>query len=217
MAINDNLGDKLLTIGEAAKYLGVSIDTLRRWEVRGRITPYRSPGGHRYYIREDLDKLFNKRYTRDEFSEPIKKGEPVEEISEATTSEPQIIEPEPPNTTDTVQTLPSVNETATQPEIEVPKETPAVVIEPPQERSLLEPIPIVTNQNVTMPSVTTPITIDTADTQNQKLKEILGEKKENKPTTGELILILAVILFVGVDVFLFLRWYASTNIVVPIP
>lgn len=55
-----------LTIGEASEYLGVSIDTLRRWEKKGRITPYRSPGGHRYYEKEELDNLFGKRYTRDE-------------------------------------------------------------------------------------------------------------------------------------------------------
>ena len=57
---------KLLSIGESSEYLGVSIDTLRRWEKKGRINPLRSPGGHRYYSKEDLDALFGKRYTRDE-------------------------------------------------------------------------------------------------------------------------------------------------------
>lgn len=56
----------LLTIGESSEYLRVSIDTLRRWEKKGRITPYRSPGGHRYYEKEELDTLFGKRYMRDE-------------------------------------------------------------------------------------------------------------------------------------------------------
>ena len=56
----------LLSIGEASEYLGVSIDTLRRWEKKERIEPYRSPGGHRYFRKEDLDDLFGKRYTRDE-------------------------------------------------------------------------------------------------------------------------------------------------------
>lgn len=56
----------LVSIGEASEYLGVSIDTLRRWEKRGRIEPYRSPGGHRHYSKDELDKLFDKKYVRDE-------------------------------------------------------------------------------------------------------------------------------------------------------
>lgn len=58
--------DTRLSIGKAAKHLGISIDTLRRWEKKGRIIAYRSPGGHRYFLREDLDNLFGKKYTREE-------------------------------------------------------------------------------------------------------------------------------------------------------
>jgi excisionase family DNA binding protein len=43
-----------ISISKAAKELGVSQNTLRRWEERGYITPERTPGGHRKY---DLDKL----------------------------------------------------------------------------------------------------------------------------------------------------------------
>ena len=56
----------LISIGDASEYLGISIDTLRRWEKKGRITPMRSPGGHRYFSKRELDNLFGKRYTRDE-------------------------------------------------------------------------------------------------------------------------------------------------------
>ena len=38
-----------LSIGKAAKHLGVSVDTLRRWERKGRLNSERSPGGHRYF------------------------------------------------------------------------------------------------------------------------------------------------------------------------
>jgi len=42
--------DRLLTIGEAAKALGVSISTLRRWEDEGRLVPEeRTAGGQRRY------------------------------------------------------------------------------------------------------------------------------------------------------------------------
>jgi predicted site-specific integrase-resolvase len=47
--------DRLVTIGEASKVLGVSITTLRRWEKEGRLQPDEiTPGGHRRY---DLMKL----------------------------------------------------------------------------------------------------------------------------------------------------------------
>lgn len=42
--------DRLVTIGEAAKALGVSVPTLRRWEAEGRLTPdERTSGGQRRY------------------------------------------------------------------------------------------------------------------------------------------------------------------------
>jgi excisionase family DNA binding protein len=46
----------LITIGEAAELLGVTIMTLRRWDESGRLLSVRDkPGGHRYYRREDID------------------------------------------------------------------------------------------------------------------------------------------------------------------
>lgn len=43
-----------LSIGEAAKLKGVSISTLRRWEVEGKLVPERTENGHRRY---ELSKL----------------------------------------------------------------------------------------------------------------------------------------------------------------
>jgi len=45
---------RLVGIGEAAKALGVSITTLRRWEAAGRLNAEHTAGGHRRY---DLAKL----------------------------------------------------------------------------------------------------------------------------------------------------------------
>ena len=45
---------RLIGIGEAAEVLGVSITTLRRWEVEGKMIPERIASGHRRY---DLTKL----------------------------------------------------------------------------------------------------------------------------------------------------------------
>ena len=45
------------TISEAAKYLQVSIDTLRRWDASGKLRAERSAGRHRYYFLLDLKRF----------------------------------------------------------------------------------------------------------------------------------------------------------------
>ncbi len=48
--------EKLLTIGETAEILGVSIMTLRRWDASGRLKSIRKkPGGDRYYRKEEVE------------------------------------------------------------------------------------------------------------------------------------------------------------------
>jgi len=48
--------EKLLTITEAAEILGVSVDTLRRWDKSGKLVAIRKEGGtHRYYRQSDLE------------------------------------------------------------------------------------------------------------------------------------------------------------------
>jgi excisionase family DNA binding protein len=46
---------RLLNVGEAATYLGVSAASLRTWTDRGLVPSYRTPGGQRRYARDDLD------------------------------------------------------------------------------------------------------------------------------------------------------------------
>ncbi|MBI2018939.1 MerR family DNA-binding transcriptional regulator [Candidatus Daviesbacteria bacterium] len=52
-----SLSKPLFKIGQAAKALGVSIDTLRRWEKAGKITATRTPGGTRLYSISTLKKV----------------------------------------------------------------------------------------------------------------------------------------------------------------
>ncbi len=47
----------MLSIKEASEFLGVSMDTLRRWERTGKITSFRTEGGHRRYEKKDLIKF----------------------------------------------------------------------------------------------------------------------------------------------------------------
>ena len=44
-----------LTLGQAAKYLGVAQSTIRKWSDQGRVPAFYTPGGHRRYRRQDLE------------------------------------------------------------------------------------------------------------------------------------------------------------------
>ena len=48
---------KYYTIKQAAELLGVSDDTLRRWEAEGKIKPVRTKGNHRRYADDDLNRI----------------------------------------------------------------------------------------------------------------------------------------------------------------
>jgi excisionase family DNA binding protein len=52
---NDASATDWLTLGQAAKYLGVAQSTIRKWSDLGRVPAFYTPGGHRRYRRTDLD------------------------------------------------------------------------------------------------------------------------------------------------------------------
>jgi excisionase family DNA binding protein len=49
-----------LTLGQAAKYLGVAQSTIRKWSDLGRVPAFYTPGGHRRYRRSDLDRFLER-------------------------------------------------------------------------------------------------------------------------------------------------------------
>jgi excisionase family DNA binding protein len=49
-----------LTLGQAAKYLGVAQSTIRKWSDLGRVPAFYTPGGHRRYRRSDLDNFLER-------------------------------------------------------------------------------------------------------------------------------------------------------------
>ncbi len=49
-----------LTLGQAAKYLGVAQSTMRKWSDVGRVSAFYTPGGHRRYRRSDLDQFLER-------------------------------------------------------------------------------------------------------------------------------------------------------------
>ena len=50
-------GPRLVGVGDAATYLGVSPASLRRWSDQGLLRVYRTPGGQRRYSVGDLDEF----------------------------------------------------------------------------------------------------------------------------------------------------------------
>jgi excisionase family DNA binding protein len=50
-----------LSLGPAAKRLGVDADTLRRWADAGRIEAFTTPGGHRRFSRRAIDRIIAER------------------------------------------------------------------------------------------------------------------------------------------------------------
>ncbi len=71
---NDGMVDEVrvefLRIGDAAAYVGVSTQTLRRWDAEGRLAAVRQPGNsYRYYRRADLER-FRLEYLQAERANP---------------------------------------------------------------------------------------------------------------------------------------------------
>lgn len=55
----ENISD-YLSVKDAAEFLGVSRDTLRRWDKKGKLTAYRHPmNKYRLYKKEDLQNILN--------------------------------------------------------------------------------------------------------------------------------------------------------------
>jgi molybdopterin-binding protein len=53
--------EPFLRVGQAAEILGVSVETLRRWETEGRLTMARSSGGQRLVALADVTHLLGER------------------------------------------------------------------------------------------------------------------------------------------------------------
>ena len=53
-----------LTLGKAAKFLGVAQSTLRKWTDDGRVPAIITPGRHRRYRRDDLEAFVVARSSR---------------------------------------------------------------------------------------------------------------------------------------------------------
>ena len=50
-----------MSLGAVSRALGINDATLRQWADRGRLPVYRTPGGHRRFLREDVEALVRER------------------------------------------------------------------------------------------------------------------------------------------------------------
>lgn len=60
MATSTENPPRWMSLGEVCRALDVNEATLRQWADRGRLPVYRTPGGHRRFLREDVDALLNR-------------------------------------------------------------------------------------------------------------------------------------------------------------
>ena len=58
MALRDD--SEWLTLGQAARFLGVAQSTIRKWSDQGRVPAFYTPGGHRRYRRADLEAFLDR-------------------------------------------------------------------------------------------------------------------------------------------------------------
>jgi excisionase family DNA binding protein len=72
---------ELMQVREAAKALGVSENTIRRWEERGLIPAVRLPSGVRRFRREDIEDAQERMY---EGLPPLAESDDVVKVSKAT-------------------------------------------------------------------------------------------------------------------------------------
>lgn len=185
-----NSDQALLSIGEAAEFTGVSIDTLRRWEKRGRLIAFRSPGGHRYFEKEKLSDLFNQKYVR----EPKPAAPKPRDVESPPPAPP---EPEKPD-----QPLTAAAET-----ILIPMASP-----PPIESHPEEPAPPVTQEVVKEEK-------PQEKTQEQLLKNIFDtpHQEKRKLSKTQMAAIAGLVVFAIIDLFLLYVWFATPKLLSPIP
>jgi excisionase family DNA binding protein len=203
----------LMSIGDSSEYLGVSIDTLRRWEKRGRIDAFRSPGGHRYFKKDDLDKLFGKKYTRiddnnDKDKDEKKDKQQDEKPTPPTEDEKLSTQPIPPEdmpytSAASKTSIPQVNQDQSQPQ---------------QQYKVSEASEEDTGHDETLRQQ------GLSKQQSQRLEDILkdssktqSKRSKKKFTIPTNVIIIVLIVFAIVDIILVYVWSSSNRMISPIP
>lgn len=59
MPARDTQPSERIPIGDVARMLGISVDTVRRWEAEGRLSAVRTLGGQRRFLRSEVEALLD--------------------------------------------------------------------------------------------------------------------------------------------------------------
>jgi excisionase family DNA binding protein len=217
---DENKKEKMLSIGEVSEYLGVSIDTLRRWEKKGKVKAYRSPGNHRYFKKKDIDNLFGTKYERTKETAPRKTETTTEDIKDKETEterkqkeeriipKVEIIDRAPrPVNVPTSEPVRIISQERWQSFQMATQSTAAAVntVSPPPTQSILTPTPPASTatEEKTVPDVKKPQEIQKTTLLNNKLKI-------------SLIIVGTVVLLV-VAVYLLTRVLFPAKVLSPVP
>ena len=65
MATSTENAPRWMSLGEVCRALEINEATLRQWADRGRLPVYRTPGGHRRFLREDVEELLGRTQAAD--------------------------------------------------------------------------------------------------------------------------------------------------------
>lgn len=198
-----------IPIGKAAEMIGVSIDTLRRWDKSGKITSRRSPGGHRYFLKEDLDDVFGTRYER-----TAETQSPETQVQETQAVDPPALDTIPnlgqtqaPNPTPVAQEKPSyvtVEEEVSSEPVQPPVHNPAPTspqVDTNPESALLQEQDRVEVRNILEP------------TDGLVLPEQAGSKLVK---TLETIGIIGIVIVAVADAVLAYLYFTSSNLLTPL-
>ncbi|MGI6426790.1 MAG: MerR family DNA-binding transcriptional regulator [Natronincolaceae bacterium] len=74
--------EKMISISKASKILGVDIRTLQRWDNDGKLTAYRTLGGHRRYKLSEVGSLISDSIKENTIKELKKEKELTKEKGE---------------------------------------------------------------------------------------------------------------------------------------
>lgn len=76
MATDTSNESRWMSLGAVSRALGINDATLRQWADRGRLPVYRTPGGHRRFLREDVEALVRERSNGVEVSVQLDHNDP---------------------------------------------------------------------------------------------------------------------------------------------
>ncbi len=195
-----NNKERLLTIGEASEYLNVSIDTLRRWEKKGKLNALRSPGGHRYFATAELDTLFGKKYERD-----TSKG-----LDEKTNVHLDVRPQEAETKTDSVPDAPIIEDRPTR-DIIIPQ------VQPIRVTPYTEPSPRLEIQEAYIEQQKISILTPTLPSQEIPEPQNTTYAPSKKSNVYLVLVTSTLILFVVVGFLIFYVLKSSNNILSPVP